>query len=707
MFCKLGFVCVLASCAMLGQVAQAQSATQPAAAADAKPVGSSAVGDAFQSMFNPVAAPRVRTMGSIQRTNFLDELLTSRGRMQIAFVIDGTESMAEQLQGVRQQLGAMIGDLRRVLGNGLSVQMIIYRDEAAASGAIAWPLPIGKKSWAEDDATIATGLAQLVPESGAPYFYEQVDAGLYAAMNELAWSRDEAVHRWIFLIGDAPPFRAGFSEPANKASRRYDSELLKRVAEQKRIRVHGLLCPSRKEDSAVYQQVLPECRQFFEDITSATGGMLLDLSDATVRTQVQAAAAQAAQNFVVLKPITQADIEMLRAAAKNPTQRVRVAVLPFLELRSMDFSPSNPMTQLAEEVRSQLDQNGIETRHLSRLETEIARAKRRRVQDSELPQHLGQQLEVEYVIWGRPVATANTGFQAEVYDVRTGKTVVVTDAIDPSSALAVNASAAGGPNTATTASPLNVRLCALVIKSLSDKSKVNNQQVARVFSGKFQTRLVSTSEDGARAIQEARLYLQKSLNFSASLDSSDSIARAEKELQRVAEKESANPLWNNLMANVAFAKAMQLRLGGGKRVEVRRWMGLAKTHSEAAFKSRGTPEYSKEFEADHWLFAGEFERAIQGYEGIVEESVSPETIARARWMLVFLYLGDWGVAETTKLQNLEKARQYAIALLAFHPKSDEALALKHALHWSEQEERTLFAALPIEELSPSDRRLRP
>ena len=423
MFCRLCLVCVLANFAMLAQVAHGQTATPPAAAGDAKPVAGNAVGDAFQSMFNPVAAPRVRTMGSIQRTNFLDELLASRGRLQIAFVIDGTESMAAQLQGVRQRLGAMVGDLRRVLGNGLSVQMIIYRDEAAASGVIAWPLPIGKKSWAEDDATIAAGLAKLTPESGAPYFYEQVDAGLYAAMNELAWSEDEAVERWIFLIGDAPPFQAGFSEPANKARRQYESELLKRMAEQKKIRVHGLLCPSREEDTAVYQQVLPECRQFFEDITSATGGMLLDLSDATVLSRVQAAAAQATQNFVVLKPITQGDIETLRAAAKHPTQRVRVAVLPFLELKSMDFSPSNPMTQLAEEVRSQLDQNGIETRHLSRLETEIGRAKRRRVQDGEMLQHLGQQLDVEYVIWGRPASKVSAGFQAEVYDTRTGQTV--------------------------------------------------------------------------------------------------------------------------------------------------------------------------------------------------------------------------------------------------------------------------------------------
>jgi len=247
----------------------------------------------------------------------------------------------------------------------------------------------------------------------------------------------------------------------------------------------------------------------------------------------------------------------------------------------------------------------------------------------------------------------------------------------------------------------------MVMQSLAAKSKVSNQPVARVFAGKFQTRLVSLSEDGARSIQAARLYLQKALDATAEQDTSENLNRAERELTRIADQESSNPLWNNLMANVYFGKALQEKRRSNKRIEVRRWMGLAKTHSEAAFKARGTKDYSKEFEADHWFFEGQFERAIQAYEGVVNESVSPETIARARWMLVFLYLGDWGVADTTQLQNLDKSRDNAIALFAFHPQSDETLALKNALHWSEPEQRTLFAALPIEDASPSDQLGRP
>ncbi|MEZ6077256.1 MAG: VWA domain-containing protein [Pirellulaceae bacterium] len=164
---------------------------------------SSAVGNALQGLFNPGAAADANTMGLLQRSNFIERVAGKEARIEIVLVVDATDSMSEQLQGIQQRLQDMLSDIRRVAGDEVYVQIVLYRDSAAPSGVVSWPL--GNEGFVRDPQAIQTALAKLSPESGAPYFHEAVDQGVYMALNEVPWSKGEQVKRWIFLIGDAPP----------------------------------------------------------------------------------------------------------------------------------------------------------------------------------------------------------------------------------------------------------------------------------------------------------------------------------------------------------------------------------------------------------------------------------------------------------------------------------------------------------------------
>src|SRR5688572_7354785 len=85
----------------------------------AEPSGQSPAGLALGSVFNPQRAPAQKTMGLLQRS-FLDMVESSEQELQVAFVVDGTNSMAADIAGVRSALGNMVDDLRQYKGNKVS-----------------------------------------------------------------------------------------------------------------------------------------------------------------------------------------------------------------------------------------------------------------------------------------------------------------------------------------------------------------------------------------------------------------------------------------------------------------------------------------------------------------------------------------------------------------------------------------------------------
>ena len=129
------------------------------------------LGGAMQSLFNPRTAPVQRSMGLLQRS-FLDLVEESRAKLEIAFVVDGTESMGGQLDSVRSAIRAMLGDLELYKQNNIRYQLVVYRDAGAPSGEVALPLQSEGNAFVADREAIAQAFDQLQAETGAPYFPE-------------------------------------------------------------------------------------------------------------------------------------------------------------------------------------------------------------------------------------------------------------------------------------------------------------------------------------------------------------------------------------------------------------------------------------------------------------------------------------------------------------------------------------------------------
>jgi hypothetical protein len=146
-------------------------------------------GSALSTIFSPARAPKRKTMGLLQRS-FLDLATQGDLALEVAIVVDGTDSMTTELAGVRQRIGDMMEDLRRSRNNGeVRAAIVVYRDAGSPSGEVEIPL----NKFTSDEVEIAKAVQSLRPESGAPFFHELPDLGLHRALTELPWSDDDQV----------------------------------------------------------------------------------------------------------------------------------------------------------------------------------------------------------------------------------------------------------------------------------------------------------------------------------------------------------------------------------------------------------------------------------------------------------------------------------------------------------------------------------
>ena len=329
-WCRFGFLLF----AVLGQdVAFAQNAN---------PDPTEAV---LETIFSPRRAPRARTMGLVQR-RFLDLLEGTRPKLEMALVIDGTESMGTAIVGIRHALRQMVEDLQRYKAD-VSFQIVVFRDEGAQSGVASFPLHTPQiaqqdgtqlRSFTSDPDVLREGVEQIQIESGAPYFPELIDLGIHRALTELNWSRAADVSRWILVFGDAPPFDEGFIEAGSKARRRIATQQLISTAKRLDIRISSILCNSRDEDLVSYRGVLPKTQQFMNRLATDTGGLMLDLSYADIRNAIEDAARIQRVRYRQIGKLTQESIAAARTQAREQQtsvaeqRRIRLAVLPHVLL---------------------------------------------------------------------------------------------------------------------------------------------------------------------------------------------------------------------------------------------------------------------------------------------------------------------------------------------------------------------------------------
>lgn len=126
--------------------------------------------------------------------------------VDIAFVVDATSSMSDEIAYLQEELRDIIKKAKSTLPDkNLRLASVFYRDTEDAYLTRKSPFT---ENFKEVDQFIGKQAA-----GGGGDFPEAVDAGLQVALNELKWSPDdEAVARILFLVLDAPPHQEKVEE---------------------------------------------------------------------------------------------------------------------------------------------------------------------------------------------------------------------------------------------------------------------------------------------------------------------------------------------------------------------------------------------------------------------------------------------------------------------------------------------------------------
>jgi Mg-chelatase subunit ChlD len=134
--------------------------------------------------------------------------------LDLAFVIDTTGSMSEEIEAVKQTVHT-VSDQLAASNTDVRIGLVEYKDRSDCMLTRTFPFSSDFKQFSKDVANISAGGGGDMPED--------MHAGLDAALDKLEW-RSEANARMVVVIGDAPPhFYDGemfYDDVARRAARR-------------------------------------------------------------------------------------------------------------------------------------------------------------------------------------------------------------------------------------------------------------------------------------------------------------------------------------------------------------------------------------------------------------------------------------------------------------------------------------------------------
>jgi tetratricopeptide (TPR) repeat protein len=645
--------------------------------ADADSANQSAAASAMSTIFSPARAPKRRTMGLLQRS-FLDLADQGDQELEVAIVVDGTDSMATELAGVRQSIHQMLADLRRYRNNEVRVALVVYRDAGSPSGEVNILLD----KFTTDEQAIENAVQQLQPESGAPFFHELADEGVHQALTSLPWTDDDQVTKWILLFGDAPPYSPGYVDESNpNARRRYADSILVSIAKRKNIRINCVLCTSGDNVSDSYQQSVDQTRAFMNALATGTDGLMLDLSYEAIRTAMIDAANRPDVALAKMEPITAIDLASVRrerTEASSDTRTVSLAVLPHLPLAQMTFVADHPAVRISTALRTKLASiPGVRVASPRDVKEQLRRLRAEGIQPDQAIRGLAGRLGVDFVVWGQQLPEQAT-YQTAAYRREDGRQIVPVSLSahpnDTAYAL-IQASAKNSPDDQALAYLIN---------------RVEGMQ--KVMSAPLSTN-ESTNDNLLTAIEA----LEQALAYeSASEESVELLEKADQASKNARSAEPTNGIAHWLQANVAYNQASRLYQLGQTEAAKRR-MDEMRTSLAEAVKQRQTiasPSLVTEVEADYYLLvARDSEKAIERYEAMTASDQPLQSQLRGNWMLSGVRAGDWGLAEQSTV-DLDASRRHVIQILSNWPDSPEASLLKQWLRWDDTKEQTQFDYLP-------------
>lgn len=644
------------------------------------------VSAAMRTLFNPAASPPRKTMGLLQR-NFLD-VAGQTGELEVAIVVDGTESMGGELAGVRESTHRMIADLKRLRGgdeNSVRVALVVYRDSGSPSGEVEIPLP----TFTSRSDEINAAMEQLQPESGAPFYNELMDVGVHEAITRLPWSEDPTVSKWILLFGDAPPYELSYHDKTYPESkRRFADELLISLATRRGVQIHCVLCDSTEETKESHVQSRRQTRQVMDRLASETGGMVLDLSYPAIREALAGGSERAEIAYTPIQPITGDDLAAAtRRAAQatgdastptGPARPVRIAILPHDQIDALDFSPDHPGMQVATALNRQFRAlPGVRVKNVLDVEKQVRRLRAEGLDDAEAIRGLSARLGVDYIVWGR--VRDRSAITSVAFRRRDNQPILQ---------VAYNGSPDGLAEVMLTAAAKN--------PDEDDAFAIFAKRVLQSSDNTNSLALLSDQPATVTNLLTAMGCLEQAIGLSIGSEESDRmLAQAKAAAAIVIQTDPADPIGNWLMANVLYNQAS----AAFQRGDAKQGGEAMKTcRSVLRMADRGkdqiqSPVLRLEIEADYRLIGRqEYEKAIELYQTMTNPSQPDDIRARGHWMLSGLYAGDWGI--DASLVDARLAREHVIAILSLWPDRPEAELLRKWLQWDEKSQITRHNHLP-------------
>ncbi len=649
-------------------------------------------GAALSSIMNVRRAPAAKSMGLFQ-SSFLEAIAANRRSMQLALVIDSTESMSGELDSIRKNLPNLLTDIHQIMDGALETAIISYAD----IGAAETPAKILSRDFVSQLDSMKEIVQQIKPNSGKPYFPEAVDLGVYIAINNLAWSADENVEKWILLIGDAPPYDAGFDDPATSAKRWYGTDLLVDLANQRGVKVHCLLCNSRDEEKNAYVKLLGKTQDFMSRLSDGTGGLLLDLSYEHVREKLAENINRPRGEYIRIGHISNYDIDSARGKTEEPgsesNKLVRIGVLPFLPIDSMSFVYSRPEVQIAAEIRKSLDAlPDIRTASTQQLERGIARLISEGTPVDELPQALSLLLRLDYVLHGDLTSSRATSSSVmRVFGRNSKSHIFMTTAEGQPSALsaALLGNIRNNPNSNADLRPLRQSLQPL------EFDQEGRLKALGMFAG--------LSEIDRLKLMSAYEALEQGLGYSQVDPLSRSLMdSAEKELVEFLAVNREHAFAHVMLASCLYNQARILEANGQLDAAKTKFQNARDTISHAySMRTKLIDPIARlEIEGDYQLLVKQdYLAAMDAYQKITAFSVeSPiKPALRAHWMLAGIQCGDWQVSKSENADQIvdpDQARTHLIKILAYWPESPEAAMIKQNMLWDEIQNKSRSPYIP-------------
>jgi tetratricopeptide (TPR) repeat protein len=653
------------------------------------------LGDVLGTAFNTMG--QEASKGALQfRVDFTDLIEEAQKNMQLAIVLDGTDSMTADIQSALQSLATLAGNLN-TKGGKVEYAQVVYRETESPAGPVSVMLP----KFTSDLDAFRQALAGVKTQDGAPFFAERVDEGIHAAL-ELNWSSAEEVTRWIIVCGDAPPYNEGQTDP--RLRRKYGNNALIREAKEKDITINSVLCQAgfqaeipqiQAQLEATVAQEGPLAVQFLSVLAEKTKGGLINLSDPRVVEyyRQRAEKVRAWQRHSRIDAITQADVEQARrssldsqpavaaattaiSVSNQPGSEVSIAVLPHLPLAEMTFSPQRQEVLVATELRQKLGLiPEMRIKNPAEKSDEVRRIAAGGASDREVLKQLARELHVDYVIWGSLAQTAElTSLRSEIFNGLDGRPLASSSANsektddDGVTALAgaVGAKLLSGAARALEQIPNTDPGVLVTFSKLRATPELENE---------FYTP-VSRNSRAHRAIFAGMEQLEQALYFrkdeaKTERQSHELLTDAKRQFEAAAGYEPQNPFAYLMLASCNFNLA---RLDDSEDELSGCFKALAQAR---ACREQATAEHVKlEIDADYSLLVDrDYQTAIAAYDKLthLREGGKTTFALRAHWMLAGIFLGDWGVKNfAPQVFDKAQAREHIIQILAHWKDSPEA-----------------------------------